>query len=171
MALVLSEEQEILQRTAREFVTARSPVRRLRQLRDAHDAVGFSRELWTEMAQLGWVGIAVPEAYGGAGLGYSDLMVVMEELGRGLVPEPMLSTVLLGAGALRRGGSDAQRREPLPAIAAGKRLFALAFQEGRSRYDLARVGARAERSGSGWRLSGEKIQVLDGHVADWFIVS
>ena len=100
MALVLTEEQELLGRTARELVAARSPLKRIRQLRDARDPIGFSRDLWREMARLGWAGILIPEAHGGAGLGYTELMVVLEELGRGLVPEPMLSTVLLGASAL-----------------------------------------------------------------------
>jgi len=136
MALVLTEEQELLRRTAREFVAARSSLKRIRQLRDRRDPTGFSRELWTEMARLGWAGILVPEGYGGAGLGYTELMVVLEELGRGLVPEPMLSTVLLGAEAVRLGGSEAQRSEHLPPVAGGERLLALAYQERRSRFVL-----------------------------------
>src|SRR5215470_11796628 len=97
--LVLSEEQEILARTARELVAGRAPAKRLRDYRDRHDADGFSRDLWGEMAKLGWLGIVVPEAYGGAGLGWSDLMVVLEELGRSLVTEPVTGTMLLGATA------------------------------------------------------------------------
>jgi len=171
MALVLTEEQELLRRTAREFVAARSSLKRIRQLRDRRDPTGFSRELWSEIARLGWAGILVPERYGGAGLGYTELMVVLEELGRGLAPEPMLSTVLLGAGAVQLGGGEAQRSEHLPAVASGDRLLALAYQERRSRYDPHHVETRAERAGSGWRLAGEKIQVLDGHVADLIVVS
>src|SRR5437763_1874418 len=171
MALVLTEEQELLGRTAREFVAARSPVKRIRQLRDSRDPVGFSRELWREMARLGWVGILIPEGHGGAGLGHTDLMVVLEELGRGLVPEPMLSTVLLGSEAVLLGGSEAQRSEQLPAVAGGDRLLALAYQERRNRYDPHHVETRAERAGGGWRLTGEKIQVVDGHVADLLVVS
>ena len=170
MSLVLSEEQQILQSTTREFVTGRSSMKRIRELRDqATD--GFSRPLWREMAELGWAGIIIPEQYGGAGLGYVDLMVVMEELGRGLMPEPMLSSVLLGANTLLLGGSDAQKKAHLPKIAAGEELLALAQQEPKSRYELAHVETRAERAGDGYRLTGEKIQVLDGTVADHFIVS
>ena len=84
MALVRTEEQEILAHTAREFVNGRSPLRRVRELRE--DALGFSRELWAAMGELGWLGIVVPEQYGGAGLGWSDLAIVMEEAGRGLLP-------------------------------------------------------------------------------------
>jgi alkylation response protein AidB-like acyl-CoA dehydrogenase len=171
MDLVLSEEQRLLQETARELVQSRSSLRRIRQLRDARDPDGFSRELWREMAQLGWAGIVLPEAHGGLGLGYVDLMVVMEELGRGLMPEPMLSTVLLGANAILLGGSPAQQAAHLPAVAAGERLLALAFQEPGSRYDVQHVETRAERTGSGWVLHGEKIQVLDGAAADWLVVS
>jgi alkylation response protein AidB-like acyl-CoA dehydrogenase len=170
VSLVLTEEQQLLQHTTREFVAGRSSLKRIRELRDrAGD--GFSRDLWREMAQLGWAGIVIPEQYGGAGLGYVDLMVVMEELGRGLMPEPMLSTVLLGANALLLGGSDAQKAAHLPKVAAGDELLALAQQEPRSRYELAHVETRAERAGDGWRLSGEKIQVLDGAAADHLVVS
>ena len=128
MDLVLSEEQELLQHTAREFVAGRSSLKRIRTLRDMADPDGFSRELWREMARLGWTGIILPEEHGGLGLGYRDLMVVMEELGRGLLPEPVLSTVVLAGGTILLGGSDAQRREHLAAVAAGERLLALAYQ-------------------------------------------
>src|SRR5262245_57531583 len=114
MALVRTEEQEILAHTAREFVSGRSPLARVRSLRD--DSVGFSRELWAAMAELGWLGIVVPEQYGGAGLGWSELIVVMEECGRGLVPEPLVGSVLLGTTALVLGGSEAQKTAHLPAL-------------------------------------------------------
>lgn len=171
MTLVLSEEQELLQQSAREFVRDRSSLARVRALRDAGDPDGFSRELWSEMARLGWLGIVLPERYGGAGLRYVDLAVVMEELGRGLMPEPVISTVLLGGNAVLLGGNAAQQQEHLPEIAAGRRLFALAYQELRSRYDLARVEARAAGDGAPWVLRGEKAHVLDGHAADWLVVS
>ena len=171
MSLVLTEEQEILQRTVREFVGSKSSMKRLRTLRDDRDGCGFSKELWLEMAQLGWLGIVIPEADGGAGLGFGDLMVVMEELGRGLMPEPMIATALLGAQAVLLGGTEAQKQAHLPAIVSGERLVALAYQEAKSRYAVDRVEARAERAGRGWRLTGEKVQVLDGHVADTFVVS
>jgi alkylation response protein AidB-like acyl-CoA dehydrogenase len=171
MDLVLSDEQQLLQQTVRDFVGRRSSLKRIRTLRDTGDPDGFSRDLWREMAELGWVGIVLPEAHGGLGLCYRELAIVMEEFGRGLMPEPMLSTVLLGANALLLGGSDAQRAEHLPAVASGERLLALAWQEPRSRYDLHHVETRAERAGGGWVLRGEKIQVLDGHVADHIVVS
>jgi acyl-CoA dehydrogenase len=98
-------------------------------------------------------------------------MVVMEELGRGLVPEPMLSSALLGANTLLLGGSTEQKAAHLPKVAAGDELLALAQQEPRSRYDLAHIETRAEKVGDGYRISGEKVHVLDGTAADFLIVS
>jgi alkylation response protein AidB-like acyl-CoA dehydrogenase len=123
------------------------------------------------MAELGWLGIPFPEAYGGAGLGLADLAVVLEALGRTLAPEPFLSSVLLGGQALLLGGSEAQRRAWLPRLVAGEAILALAHQETRSRFELARIATRAEPEAGGWRLAGEKVQVLDGHVADALVVA
>ena len=170
MQLVLTEDQELLAKTATDFVAERSPVSRVRALRDDEDPVGFSKPLWKEMAELGWVGIPIAEEHGGAGMGLAELCVVLEPLGRCLAPEPFLSSVLLGAGTLARGGSAAQQAAWLPKIAEGEALVTLAHQEPGGRYDLHHVATRAERAGDGWTLSGEKIQVLDAHVADAVIV-
>ncbi|MBI4516379.1 MAG: acyl-CoA dehydrogenase family protein [Deltaproteobacteria bacterium] len=170
MALVFTEEQELLRHSAREFVTKQKPLRRLRALRDGNDPVGFSRQVWGEMAQLGWLAIPFPEQYGGAALGYMDLIVLMEELGRGLLPEPMLSAVLLGGNAIARGGSGTQKETLLPPLIEGKLLVTVAVQEPGSRYDLCHVATRAARAGAGWQLSGTKALVPDGHVADRIII-
>jgi alkylation response protein AidB-like acyl-CoA dehydrogenase len=169
--LVLNEDQELLAKTAMDFVAERSPVSRMRALRDAADPVGFSKELWKEMAELGWVGIPFPESVGGAELGLAELAVVMEALGRNLAPEPFLSTVLLAGQALLLGGSEEQHQAWLPDLVEGEKILALAYQEAGSRYDLSRVALRAEREGEGWLLSGEKMHVLDGQAADALIVS
>lgn len=171
MALVLTEDQELLAKTALDFVRTHSPVSRVRALRDSQDPVGFSRELWKQMAELGWAGILIPEAYGGAGMGLSDLIVVLEALGRHLAPEPFLSTVLLGGQLLTLAGTEEQKQAWLPGIAAGEKILTVAYQEAQSRYDLQRVTTRAEPEAAGWRLFGEKIHVLDGQTADAFIVS
>ncbi len=171
MALVLTEDQELLAQTARDFVRTNSPLSRLRALRDAQDSVGFSREVWQEMAQLGWAGILIPEEYGGAGLGLADFAVVLEAAGRNLAPEPFLSTVLLGGQLLADAGSPEQKQTWLPGIATGEKIVGLAYQEARSRYDLNRVTTQATAEGDAWRLLGEKIQVLDGQNADALIVS
>jgi len=169
--LVLTEDQELLAKTAADFVTEHSPVARMRKLRDTKDAVGFSRPLWKQMAELGWVGIPFPEEHGGAGLGFAELVVVLEALGRTLAPEPFLSTVLLGGQALLLGGSAEQKKAWLPKLVAGDAIVTLAHQEAKSRYDLRQIEARAEKAGAGWRIAGEKIQVLDGHVADAIVVA
>src|SRR5262249_38985291 len=147
------------------------PLKRLRDLAEPPDGDRFSRALWREMAGLGWLGIVIPERYGGAGMGWADLMVVMEEIGRGLVPEPMLGTVLLGAQAILLGGSEAQRATHLPKVVAGEELLALAFEEPGVRFDPFHVATRAEARGSGFRPSGEKTAVLDGPPADFLVVT
>ncbi|MCC6641981.1 MAG: acyl-CoA dehydrogenase family protein [Deltaproteobacteria bacterium] len=171
MNLALTEDQGLLAKTAADFVAERSPVARVRKLRDEKTPPGFSRDLWREMAGLGWVGIPFPEWAGGAGMGLADLAVVLEALGRGLAPEPFLSSVLLGGQAVLLGGSDAQRKAVLPALCSGDRLLALAFQEDGSRYDLNRIVTRAEACDAGWRISGRKIQVLDAGAADQVVVA
>jgi acyl-CoA dehydrogenase len=169
--LVLTEDQEFIAKTAEDFVAEKSPISRVRELRDSADATGFSRELWKEMADLGWAGIPFAEELGGADLGMAEFVTVLEALGRTLAPEPFLSTVLLAGQALRLGGSESQQKEWLPGLIAGEKILALAYQERSSRYDLAAVETKAEPKGDGFLLSGEKIQVLDAHVADAIIVA
>ena len=169
--LVLSEDQELLAKTAADFVASRSPVARVRALRDAADPLGFSRPLWKEMAELGWVGIPFPESCGGAGMGFSELAVVLEALGRTLAPEPFISCVALAGQTLLRAGSEAQQRAWLPRLVSGEALLAFANQERESRYDLQRIATSARRQGDGFALSGEKIAVLDGAGADVYVVA
>jgi acyl-CoA dehydrogenase len=169
--LVLSEDQELLAKTASDFAAEKLPVSHMRKLRDEDSKDGFSRTLWKEMAELGWVGIPFPEANGGSDMGLAELAVVLEPLGRTLAPEPFLATVLLGGQALHLGGTQAQQSAWLTPVCEGDRFLALAFQEARSRFDLNRVTTAAERDGDGWRLSGEKTHVLDGSSADAFVVA
>jgi alkylation response protein AidB-like acyl-CoA dehydrogenase len=170
MSLVLSEEQELIQQAAADFLKENSPVTHLREMRDSDDAVGFSKALWKEMAELGWTGILFGEDVGGAGLGMAELGVVLEECGRTLAPYPFLSTVVLGGGAVALGASEAQRNEILMGVCKGETFLALAFQEV-GRFSPYAILAKAEKAGDGFRLSGEKIFVLDGHVADYLVVA
>jgi acyl-CoA dehydrogenase len=170
MELVRNEDQELIAKTAADFVKEKSPIARVRELRDTKDPLGYSAALWKEMAELGWLGIPFPEALGGAGLGFAELVVVLEELGRTLAPEPFLSTVLLAGQALLLSEDPAKAKAWIPRICKGEAILALAQQEAGSRYTLSAVETRAEKAGAGYRLAGEKVQVLDGHVADALVV-
>ncbi|MEO8601936.1 MAG: acyl-CoA dehydrogenase family protein [bacterium] len=171
MQFSLTDEQHLLSDSAAAFVRDHSSLKRIRALRDGRDTDGFSRPLWRDIAGLGWLGIQFAEADGGLGLGMKELALVLEEFGKGLMPEPLLSTLLLGGAAIQLGGSAAQRAAILPSLIGGARLLALAWQEANSRYDVSRVATRATAAEQGWRLRGEKRLVLDGHVADQLIVS
>jgi len=170
MALVLSEEQSMLRDSARGLISDKAPVSHLRQLRDTKDAAGFSRDLWKTFAEMGFSGLLVPESFGGSGLGCVEAGVVMEEIGRSLMPSPFLSTAVLAASALSRAGSAAQKSEYLPKISAGTLLAALAIDEGAKHRPL-RTKMQAARSGNGFKLNGAKAFVVDGHTADLLIVA
>jgi alkylation response protein AidB-like acyl-CoA dehydrogenase len=170
MALVLTEEQSMLRDSARGLISDKAPVAHLRQLRDGKDATGFSRELWKTFAEMGFAGLLVPEEFGGSGLGCVEAGVVMEEIGRTLLPSPFLSTAVLSVAALLRGGSAAQKLEYLPQISAGTLLAALAVDEGAKHRPL-QTNLQAVRSGNGFKLNGAKSFVVDGHTADLLIVA
>src|ERR1700736_146919 len=170
MALVLTEEQSMLRDSARGLISDKAPVSHLRHLRDAKDATGFSRELWKAFAEMGFSGLLVPEEFGGSGLGCVEAGIVMEEIGRTLMPSPFLATGVLAASALSRGGSEAQKSQYLPKIADGSLLAALAVDEGAKHRPL-QTKLQAVRSGNGFRLGGDKAFVVDGHTADLLIVA
>ncbi|WP_050406052.1 acyl-CoA dehydrogenase family protein [Bradyrhizobium embrapense] len=170
MALVLTEEQSMLRDSARGLISDKAPVAHLRALRDAKDSTGFSRELWKTFAEMGFSGLLVPDQFGGSGLGCVEAGIVMEEIGRTLMPSPFLATSVLAASALSRGGSEAQKAQHLPGIAGGSLLAALAIDEGAKHRPL-QTKLRAMRSGNGFKLSGDKAFVVDGHTADLLIVA
>ena len=170
MALVLNEEQAMLRDSVKAFLSERAPIAHLRKLRDSRDALGFDRQLWRQFAEQGYSAILVPEASGGLGLGAVEAGIIGEALGRTLTPTPFLSTAVLAARTLARAGSKAQQAELLPAIAAAEVVIAVAIDEaGKHRPDA--IAAKAARDGNGLRLDGAKTFVLDGHVADRFIVA
>ena len=170
MALVLNEEQGMLRDSVNAFLSERAPVSHLRKLRDSRDAVGFDRQLWHQFAEQGYSAILVPDTSGGLGLGAVEAGIIGEALGRTLTPSPFLSTAVLAARTLTRAGSPAQQARLLPAIAAAEVVVAVAIDEA-SKHRPDAIAAKAVRDGSGFRLSGAKSFVLDGHVADQFIVA
>jgi alkylation response protein AidB-like acyl-CoA dehydrogenase len=167
MTLVLTEDQLMFRDAAKRFAAERAPVAELRKLRDDNDPVGFSRELWKEMADMGWAGVLVPEEHGGVGFGFVGAGLIATEVGRNLSVTPLLSSSVLAVTALVRGGSQAHKETLLPAIASGDVLIALATDES-ARHSPHHVTTRV--SGK-YKLSGRKLHVLDGHVADHLIVS
>ena len=166
MPLYLNDEQQMLRDTARDFVAETAPVSHMRALRDAGDPTGFSRDLWKQFGEMGFTGILIGEDQGGLGLGHVEAGVVLEEIGRNLSPSPFLSTAVAAVEALK--GTAAAGRW-FPGIVAGETVAALALDEGAKHRDS--VSLRAERSGNGFKLSGEKRFVTHGHVADLLIVS
>lgn len=170
MSLVLNEDQLMFRDAAKRFAAQRAPVSELRRLRDRGDATGFDRAVWKEMADMGWAGVLVPEEYGGVGFGHVGAGLLAEEVGRNLSATPMMSTAVLGVTALLKGGSEAQKQSLLGAVATGETLLALAVDE-RPRHAPYSVATRATGNAGKYKLSGRKVHVLDGHVADRLIVS
>ena len=169
MPLVLTDEQAMIRDTADGFFAENAPVAQLRALRDSGDATGFSRDLWRQMADMGLAGVLVPEAFGGAGLGFVAASLISDAIGQNLSASPFLSSAVLGAAALAAGSAE-QQAALLPRLASGDLLIALASDE-RARHAPNHVATRAEASGNGFRLRGAKTFVLDGHVADRLIVA
>jgi alkylation response protein AidB-like acyl-CoA dehydrogenase len=164
-----SNEQIALQETLRRFIGRDYGFDKRREL--GRSAPGFSAEAWTQYANLGLLSLPFPEEFGGLGGNAVDIMLVMEQAGRGLLLEPYLSTVVLCGGLIRDAGSGSLKGRLLPQIGAGEIKLALACYEAAARYDLSQVASTAVRNGSGWRLSGEKTVVLDAPSADYFLVS
>jgi alkylation response protein AidB-like acyl-CoA dehydrogenase len=166
----LTEDQSMLARTASAFVTEHSPISRLRKLRDSKDERGYSTAVYKQMAELGWTAIPFSEQDGGLGMGCAEVVIVTEAIGRALAPEPLIPSMLAGQ-VLALGGTAAQKSAWLAPAIAGEKVLAAAYAEPGSRFDLARVSARAERAGNGYKLSGEKTLVWGGHCADAYVVS
>ena len=163
---VLTEEQQMLREAAKDWVTRRSPIRALRNLRDRGADLGYEPAVWTEMAAMGWAGTIVPEKYGGSNLGCMDLALVLEELGRTLTASPLIASGLAGASALMLGGSAGQKQAWLPRVADGTAIVTLAVDEHRHHNPQ-----RVETQVVDGRLSGEKVFVIEGMAAHLFVVS
>ena len=170
MALLLTDDQAQLRDSARDFFVEQSPVSALRQLRDSADISGFSRPLWAQFAEMGYTGMLVPEAHGGLGLGHVEAGVVMAQIGHQLCASPLLASGVVATTALTLAGSAAQQAAWLPRLARAEAIATLAVDEG-AKHRPHTLAASARAEGSGWVLDGAKTLVLDGHVADLFIVA
>jgi len=169
MDLTLSDEQRLLRESADRFVSETYDADHRR--RQASDPLGFSAAIWKQFADLGWLALPIPENYGGLGGGAIETGILMEAFGRGLVSEPYLSTVVIGAALISECGSEAQKQALLPKIADGSLYLAFAHSERAARFDLAKVATTASKTSDGWRLDGQKTAVLDGNAAGQIIVS
>jgi alkylation response protein AidB-like acyl-CoA dehydrogenase len=167
---VLTEEQSMLRDAARAWTQEKSPVTAFRKLRDSRNELGFDAAVWSEMGQMGWAGVIVPEAYGGSEFGYVGLGLVLEETGRTLTASPLLSTALVGASALVLGGSESQKEAWLPKLAAGEAIATLAVDEG-AHHHPERTALAAEKTAAGYSLTGSKTFVLEGLAADLIVVA
>ncbi len=164
-----SEEQELLRSTARKFFENECPSDVVRRLMDTPEAV--TPELWAKLAEQGWLGLIYPEAYDGMGLGLVDLVVLMEEMGRAVVPGPYFSTVLLGGSAIAEAGSEEQKKAWLPRLSSGEARVALAWMEPSAMLGAEGVTLPASDKGGKFTLSGTKLFVQDAHTADCLVLA
>jgi alkylation response protein AidB-like acyl-CoA dehydrogenase len=169
MDLTLSDEQRMLRESAERFVAETYNADHRRRV--ANDPLGFSTAIWKQFAELGWLALPIAEEHGGLGGGAVEVGILMEAFGRGLVSEPYLSTVVIGAALIAKCGSEAQKQALLPGIADGSLYLAFAHSERAARFDLAEVSTTARKTPNGWRIDGRKTAVLDGNAAGQIIVS
>src|SRR5258708_6475452 len=169
MDLTPSDEQRLLRESAERFVSETYSADQRRRV--ANDPLGFSAEIWKQFAELGWLALPIPEAYGGLGGGAGETGILMEGFGRGRVSEPYLSTVVVGAALIAECGSEQKKQALLPDIADGSLYLAFAHSERAARFDLAEVATSAKNTPEGWSLNGSKTAALDGNAAAQIIVS
>lgn len=169
MDFSLSEEQQLLKDSLDRFVREAYEFETRRKLIATDE--GFSRDNWKQMAELGWLAVALPEEFGGIGGGPVETMLIMEAIGQGLIVEPYFPTVVLGGNLLLHGGTEEQKREYLPKLAEGGLMMSFGYAERQSRYDLFDVAFEAKKDGDGYVLSGHKGVVFNAATADKIIVS
>jgi len=163
----LDEQQVMLQTSARDFLEKECPKTLVRQMME--DETGYELALWKKMAELGWMSLTIPEEYGGIGMSFLDLAVLLEEMGRALLPGPFVSTVVLAATAILEAGNEAQKKEYLPSIAAGETIMTLAWLEPGVNLQPSGIKLNASPEGEGFVLNGTKLFVPDAHVAKHII--
>ncbi len=167
MDLGFSEEQEMLRTTARDFLDNECPKSLVKEM--AEDEKGYTTELWKEMAELGWMGLTIPEEYDGMGMTFLDLVILLEEMGRACLPGPFFSTVVLGGYTILEAGSEEQKKELLPKISAGDLILTLALTEPSGSYEPDAITVKATPKNGEYVISGTKLFVPDANVADYLI--
>ncbi len=170
MRFAFNEEQEMLRSSARSFLEAHSTGDHVRKVMETES--GFDPEVWRRICmELGWPCVIIPEDYGGLGMTYVELVALMEEMGRALLCSPFFSTICLAGNALMIGGTEEQKQEHLPGIAAGETIATLAFAEGNGRWDASAIEAVAKKDSGDFVLNGTKTYVIDGHTAGLLVVA
>jgi alkylation response protein AidB-like acyl-CoA dehydrogenase len=169
MDFVLSEEQEMLRKSARDFLSAECPKSLVREVEESES--GYSPELWKKMAELGWMGLALPEKYGGAGLSLLDMAILFEEFGRAAVPGPMFSTVVMGALPILEWGTEEQKQALLPKVARGELILTTAIAEPGVNEEPRFIATKAVSKGDGFVINGTKLFVPYAHIADYMLVA
>ena len=169
MKLILTEEQEFLRDTAKDFAQERTPIAHFRSLRDNNDQNLWDKDIWQEMVNLGWSGILIPEEFGGSYFGVAGISVILQECGKTLTPSPLFSTGVLGAYAISNFGTQEQKEQYLPKIVNGEITTALAVDES-SHHDPSKTSLTAEKKDDKYILNGKKTFVIDGASADVLIV-
>tara|TARA_B100000900_G_scaffold235404_1_gene199852 strand:- start:247 stop:1386 length:1140 start_codon:yes stop_codon:yes gene_type:complete len=169
MKLVLSEEEQFLKDTAKNFADERSPISHFRSLRDNNDPKLWDKDIWSEMVKLGWPGILIPEEFGGSNFGVTGIGVILQECAKTLTPSPLFATGVLGAYAITQFGNDDQKSNYLPKIVGGEITTALAIDE-TSHHEPYKTEMTAKKNNSNFVLNGKKIFVIDGASADILIV-
>ena len=167
MDFELGEEQVMLKTSARDFLDNECPKKLVRDMME--DEKGYSPDLWRKMAELGWHGLAFPEEYGGIGSSFLDLAVLLEEMGRALVPGPFVPTVVLGGRMILAAGNEAQKKEFLPRISEGEIIMTLALTESSGGIEASDINVKADAAGNNFTINGTKLFVPDAHVADYLI--
>ncbi|MCH7617061.1 MAG: acyl-CoA/acyl-ACP dehydrogenase [Chloroflexi bacterium] len=168
MDLGLDEQQEMLKNFARDFLEKECPESLVREMEE--DDQGYSPDLWKKMAEQGWMGLIIPEDQGGAAMTLCELVVLLEEFGRALVPGPFISTVVLGAVPIMEAGTDEQKAQYLPKIAAGELIMTMALTEPSAKWTADGVTLEAKKDGGDYVLNGTKLFVPDAHVTDHMVV-
>jgi len=162
-----NEIQELIRKDARRFLSDKCPKTFVRQMEE--DERGFTDDLWKEMAGLGWMGLVLPEKYGGQDMTFMELAVLLDEMGRACLPGPYFSTVVLGSLPILEAGTEEQKQEFLPKIASGEMIMTMALMEPSGKYDFSGIGVKATANGDNYTIEGTKLFVADAHVADYII--